>query len=574
MELKTYFSIVRRWLWLLLLGPILGGALGLGVSLLTQPVYRASTTLLVSQAPSGQVSEYTSLLTSERLAQTYAELLVKRPVLEEAIRRQGLSMSPGQLAGNVSVELVRNTQLLVLRVDDTDPARAAVLANLIPEVFIELNQAMQESRYAESKDNVAAQLDTINKQIADTQTAIDVMGTPETPQQNADLEQLQTQLASYRQSYAGVLQTFEAIRLAEAQSLSTLVVAEPAVTPGAPIRPRTTTNVALAGMIGLAVAASLTLLLEYLDDTVKSPEQVRAVLQMPVLGVLAKMPPEQLRGGPVSMSGPRSPAAEAYRSLRTNIQFSALDRPLKKILVASSIPAEGKSTVAANLAVVMAQAGLKVILVDGDLRRPTLHRLFNTTNAFGLSHLVMRPTRNLDGALTPTGVPNLSLVTTGPLPPNPAEMLASKKMAGLLEQMASEADVVIIDSPPISAVTDATVLSGRVDGVVLVVQPGVTRMAHALHAKEQLERAGAAVLGVALNRVSARHSGSYYYYNYHYYGQDRKGEAGGNGGGALARLGLSRNGTAGRRGRVRSAGQPVATPPVATPPPEQSAEPQ
>ena len=329
MELKQYLSIVRRWLWLLGLGVVVGGGLGLGLNLLTRPVYRATTTLLVSQAPSAQVSEYTSILTSERLARTYAELLVRRPVLDEAIRRNGSDLSPVVLAGRVNVELVRDTQLLVLSVEDTDPARAAALANLIPTVFIELNQAMQESRYASSKDNVSAQLETLSQQITDTQAQIDALGTPQTAEERAEMDQLESQLAGYRQSYAGVLQTFEAIRLAEAQSISTLVVAEPALEPLAPVRPRTLVNTVLAAMAGLGVAASLALLLEYLDDTVKSPEHVRNVLGTPILGVLAKLPPDEMKGGPVVITGPRTPTAEAYRALRTNIQFSALDKPLR-----------------------------------------------------------------------------------------------------------------------------------------------------------------------------------------------------------------------------------------------------
>jgi capsular exopolysaccharide synthesis family protein len=195
--------------------------------------------------------------------------------------------------------------------------------------------------------------------------------------------------------------------------------------------------------------------------------------------------------------------------------------------VASSGPAEGKSTVAANLAVVMAQAGNRVILLDGDLRRPSLHHVFNVPNTFGLSHLAIRHGVKLDGALTPTPVPGLSLITTGPLPPNPAELLASAKMTSLLDEMSHHADVVIIDSPPVSAVTDAAVLSGKVDGVVIVINAAETRMAPAVHTKEQLERAGAAVMGVAMNRVSAHLGGYYYYYNYHYYDDGKKSRANG-----------------------------------------------
>ena len=525
MEFKHYLTIVRRWLWLLVLLTLVGGALGFGISLLSEPVYRASATLLISQAPSGQISDYTAIITSERLARTYAELIIKRPVLEEVANRLGPSLSPNQLEGMVSVELVRDTQLLVLSVQDTDPARAAELANLIPTVFIEQNQQLQDSRYAASKQSLSAELDTLNQQIIDTEAAIGAMGTPATAQERADLDRLQTQLTSYRQSYTGILQTYESIRLAEAQSTSTIIVAESAATPTVPVRPRKLFNTGLAGMVGFLSAAAIALLAEYLDDSIKTPEHVRSVLGLPVLGVLSRLPTDSLKGGPIALSDPRSPATEAYRALRTNIQFSALDKPLRRILVASSGPGEGKSTVAANLGVVMAQAGLKVILLDGDLRRPTLHKVFNTTNPYGLTHLMLHPRDRLKDAMTPTSVPNLYLLATGPLPPNPAEMLASQKMTALLEEMTHYADVVIVDSPPISAVTDATVLSGKVDGVVLVVNPGSTRIPPALHAKEDLERAGATILGVAANRVTSGRSGTYYYINEQYYGEDGRGNS-------------------------------------------------
>jgi protein-tyrosine kinase len=203
--------------------------------------------------------------------------------------------------------------------------------------------------------------------------------------------------------------------------------------------------------------------------------------------------------GLVAMKEPRSPAAEAYRVLSTNIQFSSLDRDIHTLLVTSVSPDEGKSIVLANLAITMAEGGKHVIVVDSDLRRPTLHTLFDLPETPGLTTMV------LDEAAEPplqaTSVANVSLVASGPLPPNPAELLASERFARVISRIAATGDVVLFDAAPVAAVTDATVLATRVDGVLLVVDAGRTRRDVARRSKEQLERVGARLLGVALTNV-------------------------------------------------------------------------
>ena len=199
--------------------------------------------------------------------------------------------------------------------------------------------------------------------------------------------------------------------------------------------------------------------------------------------------------------------------LRTNIQFSSVDQPVKSILVTSAGPVEGKSVTAANLAVIMAQAGLRTILIDADLRRPVEHRLFNLTNEVGLTNALIAQ-GPLDSYVRPTQVENLRILTTGALPPNPAEALGSGRMRALKAHLESEADMLIFDSPPCFPLTDAAVLARLVDGVVLVVDCADTRRDSALRAKELLEKVGGHILGIVLNRVSPQGSG---YYNYYYY---------------------------------------------------------
>jgi non-specific protein-tyrosine kinase len=210
----------------------------------------------------------------------------------------------------------------------------------------------------------------------------------------------------------------------------------------------------------------------------------------------------------IAFTKPRSPHAEAYRTLRTNIQFSSVERPLRTLLVTSAGPDEGKSTTVANLAVVLAQADAKVIVVDGDLRRPAQHEIFNLRNTAGLTNLFLpaagggAPAQAApDLPLLQTAIPNLWLLPSGPLPPNPAELLGSKRMDAILERIAARADIVILDSPPVVAVTDAAVLSAKVDGVLLVVGAGTVKRDLARKAKAQLETVNARVLGMVVNNV-------------------------------------------------------------------------
>lgn len=215
----------------------------------------------------------------------------------------------------------------------------------------------------------------------------------------------------------------------------------------------------------------------------------------------------------------RSPAAEAYRTLRANVQFADLDEPVRSILVTSASPAEGKSTTLANFGAVLAHAGLKVCLIDSDLRRPSLHRFFGLPNTDGLTTALIGG-KSLEEMAKPTRVPNLSLVTSGALPPNPAEMVGSRRMRDLVERSTSAYDYVLLDSPPVISVSDATALATVVGGVIFVVRGGAVSREVVRRAAEQIERVKGRLLGVVLNRIDLRRDGYYDYYRYYqaYYG--------------------------------------------------------
>jgi len=203
----------------------------------------------------------------------------------------------------------------------------------------------------------------------------------------------------------------------------------------------------------------------------------------------------------ITISNPRSPISEAYRTLRTNLEFSSLDKPLKTMVVTSAGPEEGKSTTLANLAVTLAQAEKKVILVDCDLRRPSQHEIFGVGNGVGLTSMVVDEEAFKNPPLQETPVPNLKLLPSGPLPPNPSELLGSRRMEEIIATLREKADLVLFDAPPIIAVTDAAVLASKVDGVLLVISAGTTKRDHAQRAKALLEKVNARLVGAVLNNV-------------------------------------------------------------------------
>lgn len=220
--------------------------------------------------------------------------------------------------------------------------------------------------------------------------------------------------------------------------------------------------------------------------------------------------------GLIAHTAPKSAAAEAYRVLRTNIQFASPDKPVHTILTTSTSPDDGKSTTIANLAITFAASGSPTVLVDADLRRPHLHRIFNLSNDTGLTTLVSEMARGREGEaarppLQDTQIPNLKVLTSGPVPPNPAEILASQRMAEILALLRGSAEYVLIDTPPIIAVTDAAVLAPRADGVLLVINAGKTRRDLAVKARDMLRQVNANLLGVVLNNAQIDKSAYAYY---------------------------------------------------------------
>jgi capsular exopolysaccharide synthesis family protein len=217
----------------------------------------------------------------------------------------------------------------------------------------------------------------------------------------------------------------------------------------------------------------------------------------------------------ITHSNPKSPISEAYRTLRTNIQFSAIDEDMNIIMITSAGPGEGKSTTISNLAVVYAQSGKRVLIIDADLRKPTMHHTFNISNRKGLTNLLTGQS-TIDEVIVSSGIENLFILASGPIPPNPSEILSSKRMKNLMEELSRNFDTILIDAPPTLAVTDSQIIAARCKGVLLVIDSGKVKREIAQKAKASLERVNARILGVVLNNVN-RSSGEVYYY--YYYGK-------------------------------------------------------
>ena len=526
MVIKDYFSLVWRWAWLIVLGIVVAGVGAYLVSNNTTPVYRASSRLLIDEAPGSNAgNDYSQVLFEQRLAQTYVEILTTTPILEETIERLDLPFTAGQLRGKITVSAPQDTQIIVISVEDTDKARTAAIANTLGEVFISENQARDSLRYADPIANWQSRMTEIGDTIQSLETEINNLSGAESAEDLAILSRLETQLNEAQIRYTEAFNNLNQLQIDQAKESSNVVPIEPATTPTIPIRPRTMTNTLLAMVVGGMIAVGIIFLIEYLDDSIKSPEQILEDTGLTTLGAIASIKADALPQTLVTQLAPRDPISEAYRVVRTNLSFSAVDEGLHSILITSSSPGEGKSTTAANLAVVMAQTGKKTILVDSDLRRPVQHKIFETSNNFGLTTAVLDSESPVLQHLQDTQIPHLRIMSSGPIPPNPAELLSSQRMGQVVQQLQEEADIVIFDTPPVLPVADASILGASVSGCLLVVDTGKTRRNTFIGATERLQRTGGNIFGAVLNKLNLdrRGYGYYYYYTaYEYNAQTKK----------------------------------------------------
>jgi len=594
MEIKHYLMILQRWAWLLVLGLILGTISGFIISKYQTPVYLSSTKMLVVRASQSQNADL-AYLSSQELGQTFVQLIKTSQILDPASEKLGFNISSNQII----TSLISGTQLISLKVEDTSPERAALIANTLVSVLIEQNDNLQSSRYKSNEESLNAQVVQVQGQIAGLQEEIDNLTTANVQEQiinvEAKISELQSEIAQleyqvnlitsdsvnvnlvppdlsarlaqlkstlqlyqdiysnlvilgkptetgtsdrltylqkthdlYQQIYIQLLGDLEEVRLAHLQNTPSIVQIEAAEVPNKPIRPLPLQNTFLGSAVGLMLAFGIAFSIEYMDDTLRSPVDVDLVLGLPVLGYIADLKQPDNNRHVYVTTHPRSPVAEAFRTLRSAIEFSG-EQPPKTILVTSSRTGEGKTTIASNLAAIYSQSGKRVILVDADLRRPAVHSAFNIPNRLGLTTL-LRSSMSLEKVWKNYGTGNkiMRVITSGYVPSNPAELLGSDEMLKIMSELRKNADVIIFDSPPI-IVADVQILASLMDGVILVLRPGKSPKEEAKSTLTQLKRSGAVVLGVTFNRIprhGRQHYGAYGYYSanaYHYYTKNIQG---------------------------------------------------
>jgi len=509
-ELRHYINLIWKWMWLLILSVVVASASSYLASKVATPLYRTKTTLMVGRMTENPDPNSVDLLTGQQLAYTYIQLAVREPVLQGVINSLSLDMSWKALAEQVSSNIVHQTMLLEINVVDSDPYRAQVLADAIAQQLI-LQSPTASTTNPEDVAFIQSQLDDLQMKIEDGHTEVTLlqqeMDSANSARQIQDLENqiniIETKISSWQYTYSQFLISLQG------GDVNVLSIVEKASYNPSPISPNLRMNVLIAAAIGMVLAIGGALLIEYLDDTVKTPDDISRITGLATLGAITHIDGAEYPDKLVSATKPLSPIAETYRVLRTNLQFSATDNPIKSVLITSPGPREGKSVTLANLAVVIAQSGMKVILVDTDLRRPVQHKIFSLTNRHGFSDAILTPDSGFTQHLQKTRIDNLWLLSSGSLPPNPAEVLGSQRMKELIDALEAEADLVLFDSPATLVVADTAILGTRVDGIVLVTDAGHTRSNAARRAAEDLRRVKANLLGVVLNRFAVGRSDYY-----------------------------------------------------------------
>ncbi len=545
MELQEYIRIFRKWLWLILVAAFVGGGLGFVVASGRPPQYSAQTIISIGRVIDQQNVTSGDIRLGIDLAPTYVQLLGARDLLQGVIDRLSLQMSTSNLSSAFKTSVPTGTSLLQIQVTYNDPLLAASIANALAEELIQsspsnLTQDQQQQvtlgnqQISDLTKQITAQRETLAQydgQLAVATNADDIARITQLRSGVIDqINQATTSIAQFQSTISNIQ-----------QGTNSLTIVERAIVPTTPSGTGVVTTTLTGAAVAVALIVGVVLLIEYLDDRIKSPEIAVQTLAIPVLGAIPQFGkrdapyPERLISSLESMS----PEAEAYRRLRTNLMFTSSNGNGKKsvIVITSAGPSEGKSVTTANLAVTMALAGVQVLLVDADLRRPKLHEIFGLKNDIGLTTLLLaedssksadadnegQAYKHLRECLQQTDVPKLRVITTGFVPSNPSEVLGSALMQRWISTFRStnNIDVIIIDTPPALLFSDSSLIASVAEAeVVLVIDGRRTRRAAALQTKEQFEQLGLKIKGTVMNRLDpSEQSGHYnnYGYGYGYY---------------------------------------------------------
>ena len=512
----------RRWPIVVVLALLAGGVAG-WLTKRQPPVYQATSSILLQPRSAEQLLSASTGSFSETGNEVATEIEVMRSqVVVDAVRAK-LGRAP-----QVSIEARGFTNVLDIRARSTDPATAASEATTFAEVYVDL-------RKAQRADDLSTTGDLIRSQIVDLDKRIDAL---EKPLRDIEARLLTTtntllaaQLRQQRDSTADAIRaernTLERRRSSFDDQLNQLQLiagfgisgnvqlVSKAEVPTVPVSASPVRNGLLGLLGGLVVGLGLAFLLDQLDDRLRRKEELETAAGVPVLGLLPRMARRRVRQGVVTLKSPSSPTAEAYRTLRTSLQFMAIDRPIRSLQVTSPTTGEGKTTIVTNLAASFAQAGQRVILVDCDLRKSRVHEQFSIGNERGFTSVLLDECTLADVITTLEDEPFLAIVPAGPVPPNPSELLATQRALDILDVLRENCDILLVDSPPVLPVTDALVISRHVDATLLVARTKRSTKRQVARAHELLDQVGAPLVGTVLNGV-VHDTGDGYGYGYGY----------------------------------------------------------
>jgi len=493
----------RKLLILLVLLVAVGATAGIDKSRTKQ--YQSTATLYFHAQGVSPSSGASTALSTQQLA-TDLELVQSAPVQAAASKVLGAPVPA------VSVSLVGTTQIADLTVQSTDPSFAARAANAYATAYIKQTRDEFVANQLASEASVQSQIDSLQTQINTVQFKL-----AETPSASTSQSALQSQLTGLYQQQAALKSQLSQLQLTTAQSSSGGQVVSPAVPSATPSSPKIDRDLGIAIVAGLLVGIGFALLRDNLDDRVRGKDQLEQLTPgIPVLGLIPVIDEWRDRKRPylVAQTHPKSPPTEAYRGLRTSVQFIALDNPTKVLQITSPSAGDGKTTTSANLAWIMAEAGQRVVLVGCDLRRPRIHEFFGLPNDVGFTSVLLGEAELADALLRVPDQSRLQMLPTGPVPPNPSELLSSAKTHEVFKSLKAYADIVVVDSAPVLPVTDAAVLSTHADAILLVVSAGMVKRRDVVRSVEMLNQINAPIVGTVLNRAPESDSYAYYHYGY------------------------------------------------------------
>ncbi len=490
--LHEYLRVLRRRKWVVVLVAVLAAGGALGFALSQDKIYQASAEILLEHRSTRNLFDAVQDIGDpSRLPQTEMKVMQSQPVREEVRKRIG--MAPAITTGQSG-----SADVIDLTARSTVPATAAKIANTYAEAYINYRRTSTVDDILAASNEIQLRIDDLQRQLDALAAQAGAVG--QSPTANALITARSTALISQQNVFK---QKLSELQVSTALSTGGAQIVNPATVPSGPVRPKPLVDSVLAGSVGLLIGIGLAFLLEYLDDSIKTKEHLERAIGtgIPVFGLI---PPIERadRGGPgeAALVAPSSPAAEAYRALRTSVQFLGVDRPMVLQVTSASL-SEGKTTTVVNLAAVFAQAGKRVILADCDLRRPRVHEFFGFSNAPGFTSVLLGDVSLTAASQRVTEIGQLLVLPSGPRPPNPSELLSSPRARDLLANLKASADIVLIDSPPMLPVTDASVLAAQVDAVLLVVMAGTTTRRPLQRAVELLRQMQVPVAGAVLTKV-------------------------------------------------------------------------